>query len=83
MSEGYNAPASVHWIAHDPVYDRCYVISELYESGLLPEAMASRVMDRDRAILRKDPGGEVYENGQVGDSSDPERPKERSEPRGC
>jgi hypothetical protein len=63
--DGYANPASVYWIAHDPVYDRYDVISELYEAGLLPEVMANRVIERDKAILRKYPSGEIYDNGEV------------------
>lgn len=48
--DGYNNPAAILWFAKDPVMDRTFVISELYESGMLPEAMAARILHRDKHI---------------------------------
>ena len=59
--DGYAAPACVLWLAHDHIHDRIYVVAELYQRGLTPEAMASEVLGLDRSIPVDD-GGEVFDN---------------------
>jgi hypothetical protein len=48
--DGFANPAAVLWLAHDEIYDRIYVIAELYRSGMTPEVMASAVKKIDRSI---------------------------------
>ena len=48
--DGYANPACVLWFAKDPIMDRTFVISEIYEAGMLPEDMAQRVKRRDKSI---------------------------------
>jgi hypothetical protein len=48
--DGYANPACVLWFAHDSIYDRIYVIQELYERGLTPQAMAASVLALDKQI---------------------------------
>ena len=60
--DGYSAPSSVHWLAWDKGNERFYCVSELYESGLLPEVLAQKVLARDRSILVADGYGRVREN---------------------
>jgi hypothetical protein len=61
--DGYAAPACVLWLAHDPTYNRIYVVEELYERGLTPEAMARAVLRIDRS-LKIELCGEVIDNDQ-------------------
>lgn len=61
--DGYAAPACVLWLAYDKTYDRIYVIDELYERGLTPEAMARAVLQIDRS-LKIDMGFEVIDNDE-------------------
>ena len=48
--DGYAAPCCVLWFAHDRVYDRIYVLQELYERGLTPERMAASVRALDQQL---------------------------------
>ena len=48
--DGYAAPACVLWFTHDRVHDRVYVIQELYERGLTPQALAHSVLALDKQI---------------------------------
>lgn len=48
--DGYAAPACVLWFAHDTTYDRIFVIQELYQAKLTPEAMAQATLALDRQI---------------------------------
>ena len=59
--DGYAAPACVLWLAYDKTCDRIYVIAELYQRGLTPEAMAQAVLAIDRRIP-VDIGGEIIDN---------------------
>ena len=59
--DGFAAPACVLWLAFDDVYDRIYVVEELYERGLTPEAMAHAVLQIDRS-LKINLGDEVINN---------------------
>lgn len=59
--DGFAAPACVLWLAYDKTHDRIYVIDELYERGLTPEAMARAVLRIDRTIP-VDCGDMVIEN---------------------
>lgn len=60
--DGYRAPASVHWLAFDKANERFYCIAELYQSGILPEELARKVLERDRSILVQDGYGRAREN---------------------
>jgi hypothetical protein len=60
--DGFAAPACVLWLAHDrDITDTIFVIAELYQRGLTPEAMARAVLQIDRS-LKIDIGGEVIDN---------------------
>jgi len=59
--DGYANPACVLWFARDPVYDRTYVIGELYKAGMLPEEMARLVAERDRSLLIEEADGQMHE----------------------
>src|SRR5439155_45732 len=48
--DGFAAPACVLWLAHDPTYDRIYIVDEIYEGGLTPERMAQAVLAKDRSL---------------------------------
>jgi hypothetical protein len=63
--DGYANPACVLWFARDPIYDRTYVISELYRAGMLPEEMAKLVIERDRTLLVEDAYGNVSEHNRT------------------
>lgn len=59
--DGFSAPACCLWLSEDSTHGRIYVISELYERGLTPEAMARAVLQIDRSIpVNLD--GETIEN---------------------
>jgi hypothetical protein len=60
--DGFNAPASVHWITQDPDTETFYVIAEIYESQLLPEAFAARTLDVDYSIRLDFGDGQVDTN---------------------
>jgi hypothetical protein len=62
--DGYSNPLSCHWIAYDPVHNRYYVCSEIYQSGLLSEQAANRVLERDRSILRN-AHGQIYPHNET------------------
>jgi hypothetical protein len=51
--DGYAAPAAVLWFAFDKVYDRIFVVDEIYERGLTPEDLARAVLQRDRRFERQ------------------------------
>jgi Terminase large subunit, T4likevirus-type, N-terminal len=59
--DGFAAPCAVEYLSYDKTHDRIYVIDELYERGLTPEAMARAVLQIDRS-LKIDLGGEVIDN---------------------
>ena len=61
--DGFAAPAAVLYLAHNPTYDRIYVVEELYERGLTPEAMADEVLALDRSI-QINFGDEIGDNDQ-------------------
>jgi len=61
--DGYANPACVLWCAYDEAYDRVYVVSELYAAGMLPEELAQRVLERDRSLLIREPGGDTHQYG--------------------
>jgi hypothetical protein len=48
--DGYASPASIHWLAQDKDIGTIYVIREIYETRLLPEALGSRILRTDKAI---------------------------------
>jgi hypothetical protein len=56
--DGLAAPACVLWGAHDKTQNRIYVVSELFKSGMLPDEMARRVLERDHELLVSDYGNE-------------------------
>jgi hypothetical protein len=60
--DGYAAPACCLWLARDKIYERIYVVSELYAAGMRPEEFAKRVLDRDHAIRRVDAYGSEFPN---------------------
>ncbi len=45
--DGFAQPAAVLWAAHDKVHDRLFIIDELFERSLTPEAMARAVREID------------------------------------
>jgi hypothetical protein len=51
--DGYAAPAAVLWLAHDKIYDRVYVVDEIYQRGLSPEELAYAVLKKDAAFERQ------------------------------
>jgi hypothetical protein len=48
--DGFAAPACCLWFAYDDIHDRVFVVEELYERGLTPEAMAAAVVQIDRSL---------------------------------
>lgn len=48
--DGFANPAAINWLSYDATHDRIYVIEELYQRGLTPEAMAEEVLRIDRSI---------------------------------
>ena len=38
------------WLSRDPIYDRAYVVAELYRSGMTPEVMAREVLQIDKTL---------------------------------
>jgi hypothetical protein len=59
--DGFANPAAVLWLAHDEIYDRVYVVAELYKSGMTPEVFAREVRRIDRSIPVSD-DDEVFSN---------------------
>jgi hypothetical protein len=59
--DGFAAPAACLWLAHDDIHDRVYVIAELYQRGLTPEALAHAVLRIDRTLQLSD-AGDLFEN---------------------
>ncbi len=51
--DGYSAPACVLWLAHDRIYDRIYVVRELYARGMTPDVMANAVLQIDGQLGRR------------------------------
>src|SRR5215831_9225144 len=60
--DGFANPAAVLWLAHDEIYDRVYVVAELYRSGMTPEVFAAAVLKIDRSILVDIGRGEIIDN---------------------
>lgn len=54
--DGYANPAAILWFARDPIMDRIYVVSEIYQNGMLPEEMANKTLERDYALTIMGPG---------------------------
>jgi hypothetical protein len=48
--DGFACPAAVLWLAHDEIYDRIYVVQELYARGMTATDMAREVLKIDRSI---------------------------------
>src|SRR5947208_8016796 len=48
--DGFAAPACVLWMVYDEIHDRVFIVDELYERGLTPEAMAAAVLAKDRSL---------------------------------
>jgi Terminase large subunit, T4likevirus-type, N-terminal len=46
--DGFAAPCCVLWFAHDKIYDRIYVVNEIYARGLNPMALAQATLAIDR-----------------------------------
>jgi terminase large subunit-like protein len=61
--DGFANPAAVLWLAHDEIYDRVYVIEELYQSGMTPEVFACEVLRTDRSLVLSD-GSDTFCNDQ-------------------
>ena len=59
--DGFANQAAVLWLAREKIYDRIYVIAELYASGMTPEVMAREVLRIDRS-LELDDGGVTIRN---------------------
>ncbi|MEY2487118.1 MAG: hypothetical protein QOH39_2766 [Verrucomicrobiota bacterium] len=53
--DGFASPACCLWIAHDPLYDRLYVINELYQSRLTAQEFARSVRQVDSIYEREEP----------------------------
>ena len=51
--DGYSAPAAVYWLTQDPKHKTIYVIAELYESKMLPGAMAEKIKRISAQIMRR------------------------------
>lgn len=62
--DGYSAPAAVLWLARDPTYDRIFVVAELYQRALTPEAMAYAVLRIDRSLKIDLGDGEIIDNDE-------------------
>jgi hypothetical protein len=60
--DGFVDPMCTLWLARDPTFDRYYVVSELFQSGLLPEQASKLILQRDKSILRTDGYHNVYPN---------------------
>jgi hypothetical protein len=60
--DGYASPACALWLAHDRIYDRIFVIAELYRAGMTPEIFARQVLAIDRHIPINLGDGEVIDN---------------------
>jgi hypothetical protein len=60
--DGYNAPASVHWLTQNPDNGTFYVIAEIYEKGLLPDEFARKTLEMDYSIRVNFGDDEVGEN---------------------
>lgn len=48
--DGFAAPAACYWLTIDPVYDRVFVIAELYESQLNAQQLATAVLEIDDLV---------------------------------
>ena len=59
--DGFANPAGCLWLALDEIYDRVYVVAELYKSGMTPEHFAREVRRIDRSISVTDED-EVFAN---------------------
>src|SRR5262249_22199877 len=57
MDDGYVNPAAVLWCTYHEAFDRTYVIGELYGSGMLPEELSKRILERDKSFPRVDAAG--------------------------
>ena len=60
--DGFANPAGCLWLALDEIYDRVYVVSELYRSGMTSEVFAGAVRRIDRSIPVDLGDGEVIDN---------------------
>lgn len=60
--DGFAAPAAVHWLTEDPRTKTHYVIDEIYRPKMLPDDMARRILQRDKAIQIITPDGEIENN---------------------
>jgi hypothetical protein len=60
--DGFAAPAACYWLAEDPVYQRTYVVAELYQRQMTPETMAAAILQIDRSIPVDLLDGTVIEN---------------------
>lgn len=55
--DGFRSPCCVLWGARDPIYDVVYIVHELYEAGLTPEALGRAVVEIDNIFApRQVPG---------------------------
>jgi hypothetical protein len=48
--DGFAAPACVLWAAYNTIYDRIYVVHELYRARMTPDVMAQAVLAIDNAL---------------------------------
>jgi hypothetical protein len=60
--DGFVDPMCVLWLTRDPVFDRFFVVSELFQPGLLADQAAKLILERDKSLLRCDAYDHVYPN---------------------
>jgi hypothetical protein len=48
--DGYSAPAAVEWLTRNPDTGTFYCIGEIYRTGLLPDELARKILEKDRHI---------------------------------
>jgi hypothetical protein len=60
--DGFAQGAAILWMTRDEIYDRVFVVQELYASGMTPEVMARAVLRIDRSIPINMGDGEIISN---------------------
>jgi hypothetical protein len=60
--DGFAAPCACYWLAEDPVYQRVYVVAELWQRQMTPEVMAAAILQIDRSIPIDLLDGTIVEN---------------------
>jgi hypothetical protein len=62
--DGFQSPASIHWLTRDPEDGTFYVIDEVYGTQFLPEPLARRICGTDMRIAL-DFGNQNYDNNDL------------------